>query len=128
MPNSKEHGLIGLSSGLVFTGVQFAENYHKSGLNPTIEEIIGNSFLNCITGYIGGLLPDVIEPSIKNPNHRFFFHSLGFGATLLLVSNKINQNNSLHPALKNGINGLIMGYVSHLIGDLSTTKGLPFIF
>jgi len=70
-----------------------------------------------LVGSLSARLPDILEPA-TNPNHRKFFHSI----LLLLTSGTgtLTLTNSL-------IKAFCAGYVSHLIADLTTPKGLPLI-
>lgn len=79
-----------------------------------------------VGGILGGIVPDFIDPP-NNPNHRAFAHSwIGGGGSNVAIFEWINSLN-LHPTFKWFLRGLILGYLSHLILDSTTPKGLPII-
>ena len=79
--------------------------------------------------YFGGRMPDILEPA-TNPNHRAFLHSV---AILLLIAYGIKLLIDWKPQddwqrLGKGL--LIaagVGYISHLVMDGMTPRGLPLL-
>ena len=74
-------------------------------------------------------LPDMIEPAL-HPNHRQFFHSLGFAGLLgygMYELYKWETEDELEKLLR--LAGLAIGgsYLIHLLCDARTPKGLPII-
>ena len=77
-----------------------------------------------------GRLPDMIEPSLGNPNHRQFFHSVVvlslLGAGVYKVYHWDPQSN-----LDKMLRGILLlggaAYLSHLALDALTAKSLPII-
>ena len=77
-----------------------------------------------------GRLPDMIEPSVGNPNHRQFFHSVVALGLLGTGMHKIYhwepQDNT--DKLLRGL--LLLGsaaYLSHLALDALTSRSLPLL-
>ncbi|MDP8233602.1 MAG: metal-dependent hydrolase [Candidatus Saelkia tenebricola] len=77
-------------------------------------------------GALAGMLPDLMEPAI-NPNHRAFFHSLGFSAVVSYGVKYANKSQALTDAQKSVLNVLGAGYLSHLGLDIMTPKRLPLV-
>ena len=82
-----------------------------------------------LLGSISGKLPDYIEPAL-HPNHLQFFHSITFAGLITVGLIKCYQWKPEEPFEKL-IRGLVllggMGYLSHLICDSTTPKGLPLV-
>ena len=72
-----------------------------------------------------GALPDIIEPA-DNPNHRALFHSLAC-AGLLTYGAFGKLTAVLWPENKHAIRIATLSYLSHLLLDSETPKGLPMI-
>lgn len=120
MPNAVAHRLL---AGLVVLGVSaYAESKKgESTHKPFIHAALASAF---------GTLPDVLEPSIGNPNHRQFFHSFTFAGLVSHGTYKLlkwGATDDFEKALK--MVGIIAGgaYLIHLIMDSSTPKSLPLI-
>lgn len=99
-----------------------------------------------IGGWLGGRLPDLLEPA-TNPDHRAIFHSLtvGGGGNALAFSKLPQLQADLRERARQctaagddwgalGLNilagliaGLAAGYVSHLVLDSTTPKSLPIL-
>ena len=79
--------------------------------------------------YFGSRLPDLLEPA-TNPNHRAFLHSVVF---LLLLVAAIKLLVDWKPKSEWERVGKVLlvaagvGYVSHLVLDSLTPRGLPLI-
>lgn len=76
-----------------------------------------------------GTLPDILEPA-TSPNHRQFFHSLAFAATIgwgLYELWQWEPDEEWQEWLKGGL--LIAGgaYLVHLAMDATTKKSLPLL-
>lgn len=73
-------------------------------------------------------VPDVLEPAV-DPNHRAFGHSLTLGAGLarLAVVQCNRKNTCCRNLEKILIAVLISSYLSHLLADACTPKGLPLL-
>ena len=77
-------------------------------------------------GAVAGVLPDIIEPA-TNPNHRKLFHSVLTGAAVTYGMYKGNTSENLNHEAKTTINIVGSAYLSHLVLDSGTPKGLPII-
>jgi len=67
VPNGKTHAVVGTASGGV---AAFCLALRDGNGSPVVESIGG-----AIGGYVGGKLPDLLEPSRGNPRHRSHCHS-----------------------------------------------------
>jgi len=88
--------------------------------NWTFEGVCGAA---CLGGF-AGILPDILEPAVNNPNHRAFFHSLSF-LSLFLFRNKVYDKLNLSDNARCNCNIALAGYLSHLALDFTTKKSLP---
>lgn len=93
----------------------------------------------CLIAAFCGLLPDIDSPKSRIGymlpgishligavlGHRGFSHSL-IATFLLLLTLLYSQ--LTHAALAMYIAPVIIGYVSHLIGDMCTVKGIPLLW
>jgi len=142
MPKCDEHKVIGTAMGAI-TAV---------GYGYYVEQDFAKSWQYALGGVLGGYmtarLADILEPSkILGPNHRGIFHGIalngGLAALLYRKNNewlqtlvdKANEYDSRQEHLKAFILrvsvGLIIGgiggHASHLLADLTTSKGLPLM-
>ncbi len=130
MANTKQHAttaaLLGLGLGLLFNAVK---QQQRIDLNPDYKFDWGELALcglgGSAIGAAAGVLPDIIEPA-TNPNHRKFFHSVTTGAVVSYSMIKANQS-ELTEETKAVINIAGAGYLSHLLLDSETPKGIPLI-
>ena len=79
-------------------------------------------------GCVAGALPDILEPSRGNPNHRGFFHSLS--AALVVWWMATGKHTEGEPVeLRRLLHALAMGYLLHLGADLllSKAKGMGLV-
>jgi hypothetical protein len=66
MPDAKTHKLVGAGTGAIYAGYRA-----KDQSNPNWwVEVAGGA----VGGYVGGLLPDILEPA-TSPQHRDLAHS-----------------------------------------------------
>jgi membrane-bound metal-dependent hydrolase YbcI (DUF457 family) len=72
-----------------------------------------------------GALPDFIEPA-DNPNHRALFHSLACAGVLTYGAFGKHTAN-LMPGNRHAIRIATLSYLSHLLLDSETPKGLPIV-
>tara|TARA_R110002072_G_scaffold209067_2_gene366515 strand:+ start:4385 stop:4753 length:369 start_codon:yes stop_codon:yes gene_type:complete len=118
--NGPTHQFAGAVAALAITQV---DSDNKSTLlhHPAAAIPIG-AFL--------GRLPDMIEPSLRNPNHRQFFHSV---TVLGLMGAGMHKLYHWDPQDKFDklLRGLLLigggAYLSHLALDALTSKSLPLI-
>ena len=66
MPNSSTHLIAGGLSGLIVAMFDKNDNH----------ETVRDPFLAAAIGAVSGRLPDMLEPALRNPYHRQFFHSV----------------------------------------------------
>lgn len=147
MPNRATHAKVGAAVGATVA----VYRARSAPVNHVIAEGVGG----LLGGWVGGVLPDVLEPA-TSPNHRRFAHSVVAGGTLTFArlaewqatcrtsADRAAEVAILHPAdspersqaelsalfwrfLAGALVGLVAGYASHLILDATTTRGLPFI-
>lgn len=117
MASGKTHLAVGAAVGL--TVALTDQKKHKVSHNPSTGLALGAVF---------GKLPDVLEPSLGNPHHRQFCHSI---MVLALLGIGLKRMYDWHPENKEqqclrGL-GLIAGcaYMSHLLCDAVTPRSLP---
>lgn len=117
MPNAAAHKL----GAAIAVGAVTAAGTYSS--DKTIEKTAAASVL----AYNLGTLPDLLEPA-TNPNHRKFFHSLAFLGLVGTGMYKLYQWKPEDEMDKLIRFALLVGggaYVTHLLMDSSTPKGLP---
>jgi len=118
MPSAQTHMLIG--AGVSVTTALLDRNKHPDSHHIAISTVVG-AFM--------GKLPDILEPAF-HPNHRQLFHGV---TVLTLLSAGLVKAYRWSPEepLEKYIRGLLLiggvAYLSHLICDASTPKGLPLI-
>ncbi len=118
MSSGKTHLAVGAATGLAIAIVD--NKKHKFIHNPVIAPVLGAFF---------GKLPDIIEPAY-HPNHRQFFHS-----TLTFSAIGFGVYNAYQWEAETGFEKILRGvmliagcsYLSHLVCDSTTPKGLPLI-
>lgn len=104
------------------------------------EEIINGNYIFLILGsIIGSIFPDIDHkysnfgkffylistPMNKLLGHRGFTHSLTACTIISIILIKIKKIFNISNEL---IQGFIIGYISHLIGDIFTKKGIPLLW
>ncbi|MBJ7539921.1 metal-dependent hydrolase [Marinomonas transparens] len=118
MPNANTHMLVG--GAVSFTAALLDKDKHPVSHHIAMAPIVG-AFI--------GRLPDILEPAI-HPNHRQFFHGVIVLALLTVGVLKVYQWSPEEPFNK-FVRGMLLvsglAYLSHLICDASTPKGLPLI-
>ena len=148
MPNGRTHTWVGAASG---SAVAVYRGRQQPLLNVVLEGLGGG-----IGGYLGGKVPDILEPA-SHPGHRDFCHSwtaggvLATGLTALekwevhcrekaadirtqrLATPSPGLATSLFQILveilwslaAGVLSGFGAGYISHLLLDATTPRGLP---
>lgn len=116
MPRKITHAIIGGGVGtLCYLGYcWFAKN------KPSVQGL-GTAFG---LGGLGGSIPDIIEPA-SNPNHRKFFHSAGFSTFLASFLKVITDDDEIAHDKKLAFIILILSYLSHILSDSTTPRGIP---
>lgn len=127
--NSKQHLAAGAVAG---GGANLAWQLYKifdaqnppKGFWETFERI---DFFELALFTVGGAaiaaLPDILEPA-TNPNHRALFHSLACGGAVAYGAFG-KHTNKLSPNSKHALHVAALSYLSHLLLDSGTPKGLP---
>lgn len=149
MSDRKTHQQIGLAAGAVYASYRAKDQNTSNWLL----EVAGGA----ARGYMGGLLPDILEPAISSW-HRDVAHSCATGGTI--VSALVNMLPEWETACRENaercraaatvstdsaiqllsalgelfwrflagfLHGLASGYVSHLALDAVTPRSIPFI-
>ena len=139
MPNRDVHIPVSQTTGVIIAGL--------FSIDQSTEVVISRMIGGAFGGYLGGLMPDKIDPSSNGPNHRSIGHGIiPIGGALLFGSKSINSarkwlkdkadssrhegnllNSLLYEFVIGVIDGFISGYLAHLALDSRTPKGLPFI-
>jgi len=116
MSDSETHFWIGAAAGVL------ACSSYKNiqGQTTTVQEILYSGLL----GGLAALVPDVIEPAC-NPNHRGTFHSMFLSSLMAIVNKQVITNNDVSDEQKRLTVTASAGYLSHLLVDATTRKGLP---
>jgi inner membrane protein len=86
----------------------------------------GDLIVSAGLGALGSMLPDMLEPA-TNPSHRQFFHSWVTAALLARANLWISQDQSIPAETKDIFTFISAGYLSHLLADGQSPKGLPII-
>lgn len=147
MPNRETHARVGVALG----GIDAALRVISAPTCYVMAETLGG----LLGGYIGGVLPDLIEPA-TTPNHRQVAHSLAVCGALSLARVAEWQaicraaagreaRRAMHLPLGSderteadtaafvwrfiagALVGFVAGYASHLLLDAGTASGLPIV-
>lgn len=119
MPRFKEHLAINVTA---LTLMEIQAQKAESDPSQEFEIDICRLFKNVGVGALGGAMPDLLEPSKGNPNHRGFCHSLACAVGLWWVAN-CHHVDSMPKALKDALSAFSTGYCLHLLSDLFLSKG-----
>ena len=120
MPNRNTHLIAGGLSGLIVAMFDKNDNY----------ETVYDPFLAAAVGAVSGRLPDILEPALRNPHHRQFFHSfvvLGAAGSGLKKVYEWKPEDNLEALLRRVLLFAGVGYISHLLLDAATARSLPII-
>lgn len=118
--NGPAHQLVGVAIGIASAA---RDDEHKSSHlhHPLAAGAIGAFF---------GKLPDVLEPALRNPRHRQFFHSFTFLGMVGWGVHKVRQWEP-QDELEKLLRGLLLigglAYMSHLVVDAFTSRSLPLV-
>ena len=120
MANGATHSVVGGLSGLA---IVLCDKDEKG-------EIQHDPLLAIGVGTVFGKLPDILEPSLNNPHHRQFCHSL---VVLGLVGYGLKKAYDWEPkdSFESFLRGAALfagaGYLSHLLMDATTARSLPLL-
>jgi len=120
MPNRSFHCIF---ATLTVSGALLIKESNEG--QKTIKPLIGGAFAGML-----GSLPDKLEPSLGNPNHRQFFHSLTLAGVIGYYGWETwnwQTQNEWEEVLKVLILAGCGAYLSHLIADAFTPRSLPFM-
>ncbi len=118
--NGPTHQLAGAVAAIAISA-----NDHEHKSSPLHHPVAAGT-----VGALLGKLPDALEPALRNPHHRQFFHSF---AMLGLVGWGVHKVHQWEPEddLERLLRGLLMvggiAYLSHLALDALTSRSLPFV-
>lgn len=148
MPGRKTHTTVGTLAGV---GAALVHARDETGAAKWVEVIGGGA-----GGYLGGRMPDLLEPGVSR-YHRQMAHSVMALLAALGISSEVARNHcraqadacalrsrnaALGPAeqlfaalaelfwrfIAGALGGLQAGYASHLLLDARTPMGLPLLF
>ncbi len=120
MANAATHALIGSLTGMAIVVFDPGEKH----------EIAHQPILAGACGVFFGKLPDILEPSLKNPHHRQFYHSLVVFSGLTYGMKKAYEwkPKSDGESFLRGLALVATGaYLSHLFIDSLTKRSLPLV-
>lgn len=135
--NHQAHKVAGVCAGTITATLLYSNDIHSGNTLIAIAPMI-------LGGYIGGLLPDIDHPGSKMGRalypiayvvNKLFGHR---GATHSLIALILTSILVLLPSfLLNGMPyflythfaiGISVGFLSHLILDMSTKSGVPLLY
>ncbi len=120
MPNQITHSVAGALSGLIVAMFDKKDDH----------ETLHDPFLATAVGAISGRLPDILEPALRNPHHRQFFHSFvvlvaaGYGLKKVY---EWKPEDNFEAFVRRALLFAGTGYISHLLLDAATARSLPII-
>ena len=119
MSNGPTHRL---GAAVVVSGFALAAESDQA--EPTAKPIAAAGL-----AYLTGTLPDILEPAF-HPNHRQFFHSLGFAGVVgygLYKAHQWEPETETDKWLRFACLAVGGAYLVHLAMDSTTPKGLPVL-
>lgn len=122
MANSRSHLLAG--GAISLSGMMFLKWLRNEKL--TFWDGVGAALVGCF----GACLPDLLEPP-DNPSHRKVLHSMAIGGAGIPFTISKTYKGDWSFASTNGDRDFIiilsLGYLSHLVLDAGTPRGLPIL-
>jgi membrane-bound metal-dependent hydrolase YbcI (DUF457 family) len=115
-------------AGMIAGGGTATVPYLVATLTAPEANLLASASLGSVIGACAAAIPDVVESSKRRgPSHRAFFHSWVVLLSLLGLGWLIYRGSiHLDPGIVWGfVLPAIAGYVSHLVLDSVTEKGLP---
>ena len=124
MANRADHLKTGVISSAAVTGLISLMKARQEGRPINWRDVVRDTLLGGIGGVVGGLLPDILEPP-RHPGHRDLFHSRLALIGMPIVGAKLMDSANLSQSAVTVGEGFSVGYISHLILDSRTPRGLP---
>ena len=118
MAKSKEHMIL----GAFVSSVVYVAAMHAQGKEANLGTAIGWG----IVGAGVATLPDVLEPA-NSPNHRSSAHSLTTAGMISCAAKETWDRNDSSAEQKAAAASLAAAYLSHLLVDSGTRKGIPIL-
>ena len=124
------HEAIGTAAGFVagmMPAIQHVENVTLLGFGLSA---LGAWLISGPLGAIGAAIPDLAESSKRRgPNHRSIFHSIAMLAGMiylafLILTDRLATEDHFYLIV---VLPMVFGYISHLVVDAFSPKGLPFL-
>lgn len=125
MPKARRHLIINVT---VLTAIELYNQSKEIEARGGGQYDLGRLLVNIGTGAFAGALPDILEPSLGNPNHRGFCHSLS-AALLVWWAMTGRHTHKLSTEAKCLLVAFGVGYTCHLGADLllSKAKGMGLV-
>src|SRR5689334_19934612 len=129
MANAKQHFIVGAmitGAACLLLDATSEDEFSETGKRSFWEKLdFGRVLGFSLIGGAIALLADIFEPA-TSPNHRKFFHSFAFIGVLFWLAfgshtTKCSKEERCDWFL------CVLAYLSHLVLDLMTKRGLPFI-
>jgi inner membrane protein len=120
MANMKEHAWIGAGAG-VLTYITMCRYYERP---LDLGEMLGCALMSTAAA----MVPDILEPAL-NPHHRNFAHSVVTGSALArFATDRCRVDNRDWEEFQKILwASATAGYLSHLVADACTPRGLPLL-
>lgn len=119
MPRFRQHLVI---NAVTVIAIDALTQLWEMDRNPSLRFDWGRLAVATAAGCIGGAMPDILEPSLGNPNHRGTCHSLAAAVfAWWLVEGR--HATDLPDATRRMLRYAANGYCTHLAADLFLSKG-----
>jgi len=120
--NARGHFLVGAATGIALS---LAKQFIQKKLDPDRKFDFGECAVYGLVGGTVALVPDILEPSLRNPHHRQFCHSAVFGALVFWAC--CGKHTRQLPLVARGLLLVgALGYCSHLAVDALTPRSIRF--
>jgi membrane-bound metal-dependent hydrolase YbcI (DUF457 family) len=118
MPLTNLHAVVGGLAGASFYAVErtFSDK----------EIVRDDAIAHFMFGALAGSLPDILEPPLHRRHRRFFHSYFTLGATALALAS-IDDLKDASRENKLMLKAMLSAYMTHLLLDSTTPKGLPAI-
>lgn len=128
MPRFAEHAVLGSGAGVLFSLV--VQDARQAVVPEAIDPV--HMGVCAVAGSLGSCVPDRLEPASRlvGPNHRGAFHSMWFLALTVKGAHyfaTLETDDEVERWLADIAGAFCAGVSSHLIADLSTSRGLNFV-